>query len=310
MWSRARLVNARIGRKRKRAPPARGGAAAFRFGFVSVGQRACARSGTCRRADPRRNRLREQTGKRGAARRRCGACQAAAGPPASPAPHRMEPARILLVEDDPVARLVLRSWLEQRGATVVAADGPTEAGPALRAGQFDVVLSDIHMPGNDGLEWVESILREDCPPVVLMTGNPQLATAQRAANLPVAAYLVKPPDFAALGELLDRLLAEARQRRTLRAVLDEVRQLLADPPRGATAPPNLVLEKLALLAPALQQVGARDSRRPGRAVETAAWRAAVADAIAVIGKTKDNFRSKELAGLRARLQQLLETGKG
>ena len=213
---------------------------------------------------------------------------------------------ILVVEDDPISSAVLAGWARQQGSTVVTVGTTGEADAALVDNTFDLVLSDVHLPGNHRLEWVEQVLAADFPPpVILVTGQPELETTLRAANLPVAGYLVKPVDFVSLGRLVQRLVAEHRHRRELRALSREAAWLLTDsishPPGGAGALP----EKLQKLSLALASEASRSPRETGRTHPDEAWRSVIAETIAVLEKTRHSFRSKELGELRQRLQRLV-----
>jgi len=218
----------------------------------------------------------------------------------------MKYASILVVEDDPISSAVLAGWARQQGSTVVTVGSTGEADAALADNTFDLVLSDVHLPGNHRLEWVEQALAADFPPpIILVTGQPELETTLRAANLPVAGYLVKPVDFANLGRLIHRLVAEHRHRRELRALSREAAWLLTDsishPPEGA-GPLHEKLQKLSLF---LAAEASRNPREKDRAHPDEAWRSAITETIAVLEKTKHSFRSKELGDLRQRLQNLV-----
>ncbi len=216
----------------------------------------------------------------------------------------MKNARILLVEDDPRTSLLLEDWLRQAGAVVTLAASIAEAEVALGAGLFDLILSDVHLPGNGRLQWTERLLQADFPPpIVLLTGNPELETALRAANLPVAGYFIKPPDFNSLGLSLSRLIAEHRRRVELRALSREAAWLLATPETGGD---DALRAKLQLLSSCLATEAGRSPREsmPQPGPDTP-WRTAIAETVAVLEKTKDSFRSKELGRLRLRLAQML-----
>jgi two-component system OmpR family response regulator len=138
--------------------------------------------------------------------------------------------RVLVVDDDTDTRSIVSTWLERCGFAVEAVDGIDAADHALASGHtFDVMLSDVMMPGNTRLEWIERRLAErSLPPVLLMTGTPELATAMRAANLPVAGYLVKPFDFATIRSQIERLASHHRRSTTLHSLsYDLVRRLQA-----------------------------------------------------------------------------------
>lgn len=219
----------------------------------------------------------------------------------------MDPAKILHVDDEPLASALLGAWMRHQGWLVDSAAGPGEADRLLGRGTYDVVVSDIHMPGNHHLEWVEALLRGGGPPVVLLTGNPQLVTAQRAANLPVAAYLTKPPDYAELRALLDRLIAQERHRRTLKALADELQARTGAAADATAVALGQLFDRLSCWSECYDRSRGGDGRDPIPTAVHARWREAVAETIGVIERTKHSFRSKELGQLRRRLEDLLRT---
>jgi CheY-like chemotaxis protein len=220
----------------------------------------------------------------------------------------MKDIRLLLVEDDYDTGVALKGWLQRLGATVTHADGPTEADAALERGEkFDVILSDVQMPGNARLQWVEKVTQDpQGPPVVLLTGNPQLDTAIRAANLPVAAYLVKPPDYAELASLLRRTAQKYQQTVRLRAILAELDRLTGLAAPLDTPSLNGPLRELAELLDSQDQWRAG----AGQTDDDGPLRAALAEAVEVIEHTKHSFRSRELGALRQKLARLLDADEG
>ncbi len=215
-------------------------------------------------------------------------------PPDTPGLHR---ARILLVDDEPEPRGILAGWLRQLGAGVTEAGDIAGAEAGLARESFDLILSDVHLPGNNRLQWTERLLaRPGLPPLLLLTGNPEIVTALRAANLPVAGYLAKPPDFSTLRERLQELVRQHRRRVGLEALAREAAALA-----GALALSAPLAGKLDHLAACLATEAARPAREPG----AGAWRDAIIETITVLEKTKHSFRSRELGQLRSRLDQLL-----
>ncbi|HWA26908.1 MAG TPA: response regulator [Lacunisphaera sp.] len=212
----------------------------------------------------------------------------------------MQDAHILIVEDDPIAGEVLAAWARQHGAHATCAASLSEADAALAAGACDLILSDVHLPGNHRLEWVERILaRNLAPPLVLITGNPELETTMRAANLPVAGYLVKPADLTTLSALAIRLIDDHRQRREWQELSREAVVLINQlGPEAA-----VVGEKLRQLSLRLAESGSHRRRTaPG---EELVWRELLVETVATLEKTKHSFRSKDLGRLRLRLEQVL-----
>ena len=105
----------------------------------------------------------------------------------------MVAARLLLVEDDNAMREMLESLFRQEGYVVSEASSATAALALVRETDFDVVLSDIKMPGKSGLELVGEMreLRPDTP-VVLMTAFGSIDTAVDAMRAGAFGYTTKP----------------------------------------------------------------------------------------------------------------------
>jgi DNA-binding NtrC family response regulator len=218
----------------------------------------------------------------------------------------MKHAHVLILEDDPLSSAVLDGWLRHVGSLVTVASTVEEADAALACGKIDLIISDVQLPGNTQLEWVERVLQGDfAPPLVLLTGNPRLESAVKAANLPVAGYLVKPPDFPSLQQLLQRLVTSFRHRQELRALSREAAWLLT----AQDGSNESLHHKLVHLSRCLAAEAAAPTRDTPPAVGTIPWRDAISETIAVLERTKHSFRSKELGQLRTRLQQMLVKGE-
>jgi signal transduction histidine kinase len=115
---------------------------------------------------------------------------------------------VLVVEDDPIVALTVATALEDAGFTITRAMTADEALPLLEAGGFDLLFSDVVMPGTmSGVDLARTAqtLRPDLP-VVLATGySEEVARATGVMVLP------KPYRIDHLVEVLDTLLTEARQ---------------------------------------------------------------------------------------------------
>ena len=118
---------------------------------------------------------------------------------------RAEVPRILIVDDDPGQRSLLESFLKGQGYdTVVAASGD-RALEALRAESFNLMISDVRMPGMSGLETLRRARQEHAVlPVLLVTAYADIREAVGAMRDGAVNYLPKPID-------LDEFLAIVRQ---------------------------------------------------------------------------------------------------
>ncbi|HYG12474.1 MAG TPA: response regulator, partial [Pyrinomonadaceae bacterium] len=106
--------------------------------------------------------------------------------------------RILIVEDEPDARLLLRKALERYGATVVACELAGEALTALEHSSFDCILSDIAMPGEDGYTFIERLRERDAArgdamtPAIAFTAYAREEDRERALAAGFQLHLAKP----------------------------------------------------------------------------------------------------------------------
>lgn len=138
-------------------------------------------------------------------------------------------ADVLLVDDDVLVLRALERTLTQSGFTVArATDGNTAAREAMTGG-YDVIVSDIHMPGVSGTEMIDMLRSYGCQtPVVLMTGSPSLETAREAVELGALHYLTKPIETVQLLRAVGRAAARSREVRRAR-----VAQVSSDPGMAA-----------------------------------------------------------------------------
>lgn len=123
---------------------------------------------------------------------------------------------VLIVDDEPGVRTVMRRWAESLGHTVREAGSAEAALGAMAREPSSVVLCDISMPGHDGL-WLVERLRRGYPEaaIVMATATTDVDAALISLHQGVVDYLVKPFDRARLRESLAR--AVEAHRHNLRA---------------------------------------------------------------------------------------------
>ena len=101
--------------------------------------------------------------------------------------------KVLVVDDDPVVGTSFDRVLTHEGYVVVTARSGDEALAKLDEGDYDVVYTDIRMPGMDGLELAERVkARRSWTPVVIITGYGTEAGERQARDIGVTAFLHKP----------------------------------------------------------------------------------------------------------------------
>jgi len=112
--------------------------------------------------------------------------------------------RILIVDDDPGQRSLLNSFLRSQHFDTVTADSGQRALELLRGSKFDMMISDVRMPGLTGLETLRLARKEHATlPVLLVTAFTDVRDAVAAMRDGAVNYLAKPID-------LDELLASVR----------------------------------------------------------------------------------------------------
>lgn len=101
--------------------------------------------------------------------------------------------KVLVVDDDPVVRKSFDRVLTGKGYAVITAENGDEALRKLSQEKYDVVYTDIRMPGMSGLEVAEKVkARQPWTPVVIITGYGNDAAEARAKAAGVANFLHKP----------------------------------------------------------------------------------------------------------------------
>lgn len=105
----------------------------------------------------------------------------------------VEALRILIVDDNHSVLRATEAVFTRRGWAVTTASDGLEGRQRLKAGSFDVIVSDINMPGYGGLEFLRSVREQDLDvPVILVTGNPSVESSVRALEYGAFRYLIKP----------------------------------------------------------------------------------------------------------------------
>ena len=136
-------------------------------------------------------------------------------------PERTGRIRVVLVDDEPLARATLRKLLAADPEVELVAECAhgEEAVEAVRAHRPDLVFLDVQMPGMDGFEVIEDLASEPLPLVVFVTAYDRYAL--RAFEVHAVDYLLKPFDDERFAQALER--AKERLRRD--AVIDLGRRL-------------------------------------------------------------------------------------
>jgi two-component system, NtrC family, response regulator PilR len=164
----------------------------------------------------------------------------------------MKRLQVLVVEDDRALCGLLSEVLQGWGYQSVAVRSGAEAIELLQTQLFEVAVLDIHLPEMDGVELLRTLKRHDPSiEVLMMTGDPTVATAVETLKLGAYDYLTKPLILDELRNLLDHIL----ERRMLRQEVNTLRSRLGEQLRvsdlvGVSPAMNEVKEMIVRVAPA------------------------------------------------------------
>ena len=120
----------------------------------------------------------------------------------------MTSAKVLVVDDEPQIRRVLRATLSARGYTLLEAHDGMEAILKSRSERPDLILLDMNLPGMDGLETCREIRSNSSAPIIMLTVRSSENDKVRALDAGADDYVVKP---FGIEELLARIRAALRR---------------------------------------------------------------------------------------------------
>ena len=157
---------------------------------------------------------------------------------------------ILLVDDEPLIRLSMVDALEAVGYDVRAAASGTEGIEALRQKAFDLVITDLRLPGSDGLAVLKAT-KETSPrtEVVVITAHGSVETAVGAMKLGAFDYITKPfqmDELLLIVERVGRVVALRRENEDLKETLEN--KFCFNGILGTNSQMRAVLEKIKLVA--------------------------------------------------------------
>ncbi len=132
--------------------------------------------------------------------------------------------RILAAEDNPTNQLVLKTIIDIFGGDLTLVDNGREAVEAWRAGQFDMILMDLHMPVMDGIEATRAIRRAEIQanvvrtPIIALSANVFLDQIDSCMAAGMDGHVAKPIDLEALHAAMEAALSgDGRSRASLSA---------------------------------------------------------------------------------------------
>jgi two-component system alkaline phosphatase synthesis response regulator PhoP len=138
-------------------------------------------------------------------------------------------AHILVVDDESAIRYSITKTLQRVGYQVESAASGEEALEMMGKQRYDVVLTDIRMPGISGVELLARV-KEEAPDaiVILLTGYASLDTAVESLRLGAHDYLIKPSSSQDIRDSVARGIERAQNLQRRRALLDAIQHSVAE----------------------------------------------------------------------------------
>jgi len=105
----------------------------------------------------------------------------------------MSQASVLIVDDEPLVRQTLSEWMRRKNFRVFEAEGGRQAMERIRTDEPDLVISDVVMPGMDGIQLLKEAkaVKADIP-FLMISGYPSRSTALDIMKYGASDYLAKP----------------------------------------------------------------------------------------------------------------------
>ncbi|MDR4477643.1 MAG: response regulator [Nitrospira sp.] len=244
--------------------------------------------------------------------------------------------RILIADDEETFRESTSALLSEAGYACSSARDAVEAERLLEKG-FDLLLTDLRMPGNSQLELLETVSRRHPDlPVVVVTGFPTVGTAIESFRLAIVDYLIKPVELDELKGAVERGLRRRMMTRAVKEAATETAkvagifdQLGRSIHHSGQHGEHLEWSTQEYMAQAMGHI-AHLSALIGRTMEASRtahpqeptdicafmkcprldrYEAAIEEAVEVMERTRSSFKSKEIGALRQRLETLLREGR-
>ncbi|MCA9709089.1 MAG: sigma-54-dependent Fis family transcriptional regulator [Myxococcales bacterium] len=220
-----------------------------------------------------------------------------------PEPASPRHARILVVDDEPSMREFLTICLRRAGYQAEAVEGGAQALTRLDAAPFDLVITDLTMPGLDGMELLRRVVARPEPPLVIMiTAFATTDTAVEAMKLGAYDYLTKPFKVDEIQVVVQRALERVDLTSENQRLRDELRGVQRlDGMVGRSAPMQRVFELVRRVAPTRTNVLIRGESGTGKelvakALHNLSDRAAGPFVAVNCGAIPENLMESELFG--------------
>jgi len=238
--------------------------------------------------------------------------------------------RILIADDEEFFLRTTTELLRKEGYECSQAHNAESALEKLKTSEFDLLISDIFMPGNSDLELVEK-LREvaEGMPVILITGNPSVETATKSIQLPVVAYMAKPFDadmlFMHVKDAISNYKTYCSVQNSSRRLqewqkdLDSIKKLVSNTLDSTSSIPihaffkltfRNITESLLDLDHLIEGLNSNSNEQYACNLldcpSLTKMKGGLIETMEVLRKTRESFKSKDLARLRDKLDTIVK----
>ena len=184
-----------------------------------------------------------------------------------PSPPKFEPARLLVVDDDPILREFAVANLASASVRVETAADGLQGWERLKHGDIDIALVDLEMPVMNGFELIERVRADDLlpfTPIVVATSRDDIEAIDRAYSAGATSFVLKPLNWRVVAYQLSYVLRSAREEarmrsraKTLRQIVRQQDQVLSAYERGIDSLSHALLDEATLLAAGGDSSGAQ-----------------------------------------------------
>jgi two-component system chemotaxis response regulator CheY len=121
------------------------------------------------------------------------------------------PKKVLVVDDANVTRMLLALPIKQAGYETIEAVNPDDAFQKLRQNKVDMIITDLHMPQMDGLDFIRQLRgmpKYEDTPIIMVTTESQSAKVQEGRSAGANGWIVKPIKPAQVLDVVRKFIGE------------------------------------------------------------------------------------------------------
>lgn len=225
-------------------------------------------------------------------------------------------ARVLVADDDEGVRAFLVHVLSRAGFPCVEAADGDAVRALVRSGGVDLVITDVHMPGNEDFELLQLANGDEPLPFIVVSGDREPGVIVEAFRRAAVDFMTKPLEPTIVVERVKAALQKAQKLRALKKTRSDVEQWLTAASslehRADLSIESYMSQTFLLMAQLSSNLQAAVAAEKSvdlcakvRCRRRVLYEEALHKAVETLEKTKGSFKSKDLGELRVHLEQVL-----